>query len=112
MILDNAISRGRMIVTSSHLSQLGEDVQIIDACRSPKDFEKKGHIERTVNIPHTDLREKLKSLDPNKPTVIYCNKRTTGNSAQNILIDRGFTNVYNLSGDHKFYSGNIKKKVK
>ena len=111
MILDNAISRNRKIVTSDHLNQLGEDVQIIDA-RTPKDYKKKGHVEGAVNIPHAQLRDQLKNMDPNKPTVTYCNKGTTGNAAQNILIGRGFTNVYNLSGGHKFYTGSMKKKVK
>lgn len=111
MILDNAISRNRKIITSDHLNQLGEEVQIIDA-RTPKDYEKKGHVEGAVNIPHAQLRDQLKNLDPKKPTVTYCNKGTTGNAAQNILIGRGFKNVYNLSGGHKFYTGSMKKKAK
>jgi rhodanese-related sulfurtransferase len=30
--------------------------------------------------------------------VTYCNKGVTGNAAQNVLLNRGFRKVYNLSG--------------
>jgi len=111
MILENSISSGRKIVTSNRLNQLGKDVQIIDT-RTNKDFSNKGFVENAINIPHSELRIKIKELDPSKPTVTYCNKGTTGNATQNILISRGFSNVYNLSGGHNFYSGSLKKKEK
>ena len=66
---------------------------------------KKGHVENALNIPHAKLREQLSKLDANKPTVTYCNKGVTGNAAQNILLNRGFKEVYNLSGGHKFHVG-------
>ena len=31
----------------------------------------------------------------------YCNKGTTGNAAQNVLINLGFKQVFNLSGGNK-----------
>ena len=33
----------------------------------------------------------------------YCNKGTTGNAAQNVLINLGFKQVFNLSGGNKNY---------
>lgn len=104
MILDNAINQGRTVISAYELGELGEDVQIIDA-RSGEDFYKKGHVEQAVNIPHSELREKLEQFDKGKPTVTYCNKGVTGNAAQNILLGNGFKKVYNLSGGHKFYKG-------
>ena len=104
MILDNAINQGRPLITTDKVESLGRDVQIIDA-RSLEDYEKKGHVEGAVNIPHEKLREALPRLDKTKPVVTYCNKGTTGNAAQNILIGNGFKKVYNLSGGHKFYKG-------
>lgn len=109
MILDNAISHGRKLINSEEINNSLEEIQIIDA-RSLDDFTKKGHVEGAINIPHGNLRDKLKSLDPNKITVTYCNKGVTGNAAQNILIGRGFKNVYNLSGGHKFYCESKRKK--
>ncbi|MFP4698704.1 MAG: rhodanese-like domain-containing protein, partial [Eubacteriales bacterium] len=103
MILDNSINRGRKIITSNHIRNSNEELQIIDA-RKKDDYTKKGHVNKALNIPHGKLREKIKELDPNKVTITYCNKGVTGNAAQNILLNHGFKEVYNLSGGHKFYS--------
>lgn len=54
-------------------------------------------------MPHAVLRDSLDELDKEKLTVTYCNKGVTGNAAQNILINKGFKWIYNLSGGHKNY---------
>ncbi len=109
MILENAISRGRKLMTANELKTMTEDIQIIDA-RSLDDFTKKGRVDHAINIPQANLREKLEELDRNKVTVTYCNKGVTGNAAQNVLLNHGFKNVYNLSGGHKFYVGSKESK--
>ena len=38
-----------------------------------------------------------------KRQVVYCNGGVTGNAAQNVLRNLGFTDVYNLSGGNKNY---------
>jgi len=108
MILENAISNGRPILNSSKIEDFGEEIQIIDT-RSEKDYQSKGHVKNAINIPHSKLRDRLDTLDKNRPVVTYCNKGTTGNATQNILINRGFKLVFNLSGGHKFYSGSRKR---
>jgi len=42
-------------------------------------------------------------LDKQVTTITYCNKGVTGNAAQNLLLNHGFTDVYNLSGGNKNY---------
>ncbi|GAA0176656.1 FAD-dependent oxidoreductase [Clostridium sediminicola] len=104
MILDNAINKNRPIITSKEAQKLvekGDNLQIIDA-RITKQYDE-SHVDTAVNMPHAELRDKLKSLDKDTVTVSYCNKGVTGNAAQNILLNRGFKKVYNLSGGHKFY---------
>ncbi|ONI40211.1 hypothetical protein AN639_12405 [Candidatus Epulonipiscium fishelsonii] len=104
MILDNAMNNNRPLITSAELKNLvksGEKVQIIDA-RVSKQFEKSS-VDGAVNMPHATLRDTMKSLEKDTFTVTYCNKGVTGNAAQNILLNNGFTNVCNLSGGHKFY---------
>jgi NADPH-dependent 2,4-dienoyl-CoA reductase/sulfur reductase-like enzyme/rhodanese-related sulfurtransferase len=104
MILDNAIRKGRRLIRASQLSRLQEDgsrIQLIDA-RSTSQYLKK-HIEGARSIPHERLREEVESLDPQLLTVTYCNKGVTGNAAQNILLNRGFKEVYNLSGGNNTY---------
>ena len=105
MILDNAMNQGRKLITTDRLSEMiesEEKIQIVDA-RVAAQYDK-DHVETAVNMPHSKLREQLKNLDPKVMTVTYCNKGVTGNAAQNILLNHGFKEVYNLSGGHKNYS--------
>lgn len=110
MILDNAINKGRPIITSKEAEKLinkGEKVQIVDA-RVHKQYNET-HVDTAINISHNNLREGLHTLDKDVLTITYCNKGVTGNAAQNILLNHGFKRVYNLSGGHKFYNA-IKNK--
>jgi rhodanese-related sulfurtransferase len=104
MILDNAINHMRPLKTATEIKSMMEEglpVQIIDA-RVVSQYEL-DHVETAKNLPHSKLREAMKDLDPSTPVVTYCNKGVTGNAAQNILLENGFKEVYNLSGGHKFY---------
>lgn len=111
MILENAIHGARPLMTAEELlarQSAGELVNIIDA-RIPAQYEK-GHADGAVSLPHATLREEAKKLDRNLTTVTYCNKGTTGNAAQNILLQMGFGRVYNLSGGMNQYRMVKKKK--
>jgi len=104
MILDNAISKGRRLMLPAGLAGLQKKagkVQLIDT-RAALQY-RKNHIPGAENIPHEKLRGSIESLDADKITVTYCNKGVTGNAAQNILINRGFREVYNLSGGNNTY---------
>ncbi len=104
MILDNAIHRGRPLMTARDLDALvqsGEKYTLIDA-RAAAQYEK-DHIETSRSIPHAELRAAADSLDKEAVAVTYCNKGTTGNAAQNILLGKGFKRVFNLSGGQKQY---------
>lgn len=74
------------------------DVIILDV-RTPQEFEKK-HIVNAVLLPIEDLREGDFSKIPDKDAtiLIYCwTGRRAADSAQ-ILIDNGYTNVYEMGG--------------
>ncbi len=104
MILDNAINRGRPLITATELDRFaasGEPYTVIDT-RVPKQYET-AHVPDAVNRPHESIRENVEDLDKNALIVTYCNKGTTGNAAQNILLNKGFNNVRNLSGGFKQY---------
>ncbi len=105
MILENAIHGGRPLMTAQELDSLmqtGEHYTLIDA-RVPAQYEK-SHVQTARNIPHEKLREAVASLDKGTVAVTYCNKGTTGNAAQNILLGKGFKKVYNLSGGERQYN--------
>jgi len=104
MILDNAINRGRPLITPEELDELmesGVSYNLIDA-RVSGQFEK-DHIQTAVNVPHEGLRSLAEGLDKDTIAVTYCNKGVTGNAAQNILINHGVKVALNLSGGHKTY---------
>ena len=103
MILTNAIYHNRRIILPEDLIGREEEYTIIDV-RSASDFAK-SHIPTAVNIPLAELRSKIDWLKKSdKPLVTHCNKGTTGNAAQNVLLNSGFSEVYNISGGYKNYS--------
>lgn len=109
MILDNAISRGRELISPEELKNMinsNDEITIIDA-RVEKQY-KEAHIENSVNIPHENIRDRVDELDKEKTIITYCNKGVTGNAVQNILINKGFKKVYNISGGHKNYKAQMK----
>lgn len=109
MILDNIFSKEKGMITASELRQLDKDnVTIIDT-RCDEDVQNKGLIEGAQHIALKDLRNACDQLDHDKITVTYCNSGTTANAAQNVLINRGFKKVVNLSGGHSFFVASDKK---
>lgn len=111
MILDNSIHKGRPLMTAQALDELmesGEKYILIDA-RVAAQY-KKNHVDTAQSIPHEKLRKAADSLDKDVVAITYCNKGTTGNAAQNILIGKGFKQVFNLSGGQKQYGKNHNKK--
>lgn len=104
MALDNAVNNGTPLITPTELIKKqanGEKIQIIDT-RSKKQYET-SNVTGAIHIPLADLRDRLQDLDKEIPTITYCNKGVTGNAAQNILLNEGFKEVYNLSGGNKNY---------
>ena len=61
-------------------------------------------IQGSMNIPLDDLRERLDEIPKNKPIYVYCAVGLRGYLALQILTQRGFMNVKNLSGGYRTYS--------
>lgn len=113
MIQDNAINGGRPLITPEKLDELmssGVKYKLIDT-RIKKQYDEK-HIETAVNEPHEVVRNEIDDLDKEAVTITYCNKGTTGNAVQNILINKGFKKVYNISGGHKTFVKYMENKKK
>ena len=111
MILENAIHGARPLMAAEELlarQQAGEKITVIDT-RVKAQYEN-AHVEGAISVPHADLRTASETLDKSPVVVTYCNKGTTGNATQNILLNKGFQRVYNLSGGMKQYSAVRKKK--
>ncbi len=107
MILDNIMSRGREVITPEELArQDPHSITVIDT-RAEKQY-RDGHVEGAITLPHEKIRQSLQDIDREKPVITYCNKGTTGNAVQNILINNGFRKVYNISGGYRQYKARIK----
>jgi NADPH-dependent 2,4-dienoyl-CoA reductase/sulfur reductase-like enzyme/rhodanese-related sulfurtransferase len=114
MILDNAINKGRPLITAQTLNVMmesQEDFQLIDARTDNTHKNKPGkNPDKVKKIPLSRLRDELKTMDKEKQTVVYCNRGITANAAQNILLNNGFKDVYNLSGGNLHYNRLFPKK--
>lgn len=79
----------------------GEDFQLVDV-REIQEF-KTGTIANAENYPVDELRELMEDLDPEKKTVVFCEVGLRGYVAARILMQSGFTEIYNLIGGMKTY---------
>jgi len=57
-----------------------------------------------INIPLSQLRQRMYELSKNEDIVIYCNHGKQGYFAYQMLVQHGFTRVKNLSGGITVYS--------
>jgi NADPH-dependent 2,4-dienoyl-CoA reductase/sulfur reductase-like enzyme/rhodanese-related sulfurtransferase len=72
------------------------DGRIIDV-RSPQEY-KEWHIEKAINLPIAELRQRLDELNRNEVAYVYCKSGFRGYLAYRILKQYGFPNAKNLSG--------------
>lgn len=70
-----------------------QGAQIIDV-RSPGEYSA-GHIKGSVNIPLNNLATHLSKLSHNKPIITCCASGMRSASARQILMSKGFEEVYN-----------------
>lgn len=78
------------------LNQRNGELQIVDV-RSPREWTK-GHVPRARHIFVPELRTRIKELDRNKPTVVYCGSGYRSSIASSILKAAGFKELWNVPG--------------
>lgn len=57
-----------------------------------------GHAARSINIPLDTLTSKLDTLEKNEPVYLICQTGNRSMQAAQILKDKGFNNVLNITG--------------
>ena len=79
-------------------------VTLIDV-RTPDEY-KGGHIKNAANINVNDanFETSIAKLDKNKPVVVYCAVGGRSSRAADIMVQKGFKNVYNVSGGYNAWS--------
>ena len=101
-IAENILTGRVKIVHWDDMDKVGSDTVILDV-RTKEEFEF-GHIDKAVNIPLDELRDRLSEVPADKPIYIYCAVGLRGYTASRILLQHGYSTVYNLSGGYKTYS--------
>ncbi len=97
MILENAISRGRALLSGDELAGAArQDYMVVDT-RPPAQFAA-GHLPGAINMPQEQARAMLSRLDPEQAVVLYCDNGETSTAVQSTLLNSGFRRVYTLSG--------------
>lgn len=74
----------------------GVDHLLIDV-RTADEFAA-GHIPGAINISVQSLPDRLNEIPTDKPLVVYCRSGNRSATATSILIDAGFSPVYDLGG--------------
>ncbi len=70
--------------------------QLLDV-RQPNEYSLE-HIPGAILIPLTDLAKRLGELKPERKTIVYCRSGTRSKSGCQILNNRGFSEVLNMTG--------------
>lgn len=85
-----------------------EDAYLVDV-RTPQEFGIKT-IDGAKNIPVGEIRNNPNVIPKDKKVVLFCNRGFQSYVASRILIQKGFTNVFSLSGGFSFYKEQVKNK--
>lgn len=65
-----------------------------------------GHIDTAINLPHDELGRRLGEIPGNKSSeiVVYCRSGKRARIAEDLLIEKGYTNIKDLSGHWQEWS--------
>ncbi|MFC5603534.1 rhodanese-like domain-containing protein [Sporosarcina koreensis] len=82
--------------------------QLIDV-REPKEFEA-GHILGARNIPYSQFRQRFKEIRPDKPVYLYDQNGGKSSRAALFLKKRDYSQLYQLQGGFRTWTGKVKSK--
>ncbi len=90
---------GILSVDEAYQAYISDDGYVFVDVRSVSEYED-GHIEGAILMPLSEIGDRLSELPMDKPIVVYCNGSSCNRSgsAAYILINNGFTEVYDLGG--------------
>ncbi len=100
-VAENLLEKQLHLFYWNDLKDASENDIILDV-RTAKEFSE-ASIEGAINIPVDELRERLSELDTSKKILLYCQIGLRGYLAYRILKQKGFKEVYSLSGGYLLY---------
>ncbi len=99
-ILDG--SEKLFFVGEADLDTPESEIVLIDV--RPYEVFVKNHLPNAINLPMEAIRSNLDSVPHNKKVVLYCNHGRKSYLGSRILQNRGFDNIYVLSGGSALYN--------
>lgn len=75
----------------------GDDVPVLLDVRSAREFSR-GHLPGALNIPHTEVRERIEEIPAGRPVLVYCASGFRSYLALRVLRQKGRDDVRSLSG--------------
>lgn len=101
MVAENILKNKVKLVHFDEIEELSKDSLIIDV---RTELERSiGKIENSIHIPLEQLRTRFNEIPKDKIIVLYCTKGLKSYFASRILLQKGFENVYSLSGGYLLY---------
>ena len=79
--------------------ELVENGAFIVDVREPAEFAR-GHLINAVNIPLSQLRDRLSEIPRDIPVYLHCRSGQRSYNACMVLINNGYRNVFNISGSY------------
>lgn len=100
-VAENCLNGVCKLIYWEDVMNKSEDVVLLDV-RTDKEYTKKT-IPGAIHIPLDDLRERLSEVPGNTTIYVFCAIGLRGYLAQRILLQKGYEEVYNLSGGFTLY---------
>lgn len=105
-VASNIVKGYHKVIHWDEISRLNKEYSILIDVRTLQEFTM-GSIEGAINIPLDELRNRLQEIPTDKELILFCQIGLRGYFAYRILIQKGYTNVKNLSGGYKTYLATI-----
>ncbi|MCX5776790.1 MAG: FAD-dependent oxidoreductase [Candidatus Firestonebacteria bacterium] len=102
MIAINQMKGRNPCVSFEDVETLKKEKALFVDVRSNLEFEL-GQINGAVNIPLSEIRERMNEIPKDKKIIMICNQGKMAYFAQSILKNSGYQNVYALNGGFKLY---------
>jgi phage shock protein E len=97
-------SQAQTIGATEGMALVARGALLVDV-RTPQEFST-GHVEGAINIPHTDVEQRLAEFgeDRAREIVLYCRSGQRSGLAQESLKALGYTRVFNAGGYQEWVS--------
>ena len=86
-----------IIEPTTYVEDLQNTPHLLVDVRTPEEYAD-GFIEGSVNIPLQELESRLSEIPNDMPVVVYCRSGNRSAQAADILISKGYSDVYDLGG--------------